>query len=122
MPTIGKVNFDPKQYRSIIDKTTERAKPGYYSVNLMKHNIKVELTATNRVGLHKYSFPKSNSSNVIIDLKHGISDKSIESKIKIESNNTIVGYRRSKGWAENQIVYFVIEFSKPFSNLGDCFR
>lgn len=118
MPTIGKVNIDPKKYRSIIDKKTEKARPGYYSVNLMKHNIRVELTATSRAGLHKYSFPKSNSSNVIIDLNHGISDKSIESKINIESKNTIVGYRRSKGWAENQIVYFVIEFSKPFINSG----
>jgi len=121
MPTVGKVNVnagsedDPTSgYRSRFTHVSETASPGYYSVMLDDYNTKVELTVTERCGFHKYTFPKSDSSNIIIDLSHagGVEDL----YIKQVSENEIEGLRRSHGWAYNQYVYFVAKFSEPFAN------
>jgi predicted alpha-1,2-mannosidase len=117
MPTVGKIHLSNKKYSSPFKKENETASAGYYSVILDKQNIKVELTSTTRTGLHKYTFPKSTSANVILDLTHR--DKVREGEIKIsENNNEISGYRVSSAWAGKQILYFVIQFSKPFKNFG----
>ena len=94
----------------------ETATPGYYSVKLDDDNIFVELTATARVGLHRYTFPRTEDANVIIDLAHR--DKVIDADMRITSNTTLVGWRRSQAWAKNQIVYFAAEFSQPFTKLS----
>jgi len=112
MPTVGKINLSNKQYSSEFKKTNEKSRPGYYSVFLDKPKIKVELTATARTGLHKYTFPKSNTSNIILDLTHR--DRVKEGEINIVGNNEINGIRISSAWAETQMLYFVIQFSKPF--------
>ena len=70
------------------------------------------MTATERVGFHRYTFPKSDEANIILDLKWR--DKVLDSELKIVGNNRIEGYRRSSSWAKDQIVYFVAEFSKAF--------
>ena len=72
------------------------------------------MTATKRVGFHRYTFPKSDEANIILDLKWR--DKVLDSELKIVGNNRVEGYRRSSSWAKDQIVYFVAEFSKPFKN------
>ncbi len=125
MPTTGELKIIPgsktnpdEGYRSRFTHENEKASPGYYSVILDDYKIKAELTAAARAGFHKYTFPKSESSNIIIDLKHGISDRAIESYINFVSSTKVEGYRRSKGWANDQILYFVIEFSKPFESFG----
>ncbi len=92
----------------------EFAAPGYYSVKLDDDNILVELTATARTGLHRYTFPKTENANVIIDLAHR--DKVIDSDLRRISKTTIVGWRRSQAWAKDQIVYFAAEFSQPFTS------
>ncbi|MEP3836198.1 MAG: GH92 family glycosyl hydrolase [Algibacter sp.] len=93
----------------------EEASPGYYSVDLLSSGIKAELTTTKRVGFHQYTFPKDDKSQIILDLGYSLNwDKPMETKITIEDNQTIVGYRKSKGWAADQRVYFVMQFSKPF--------
>ena len=93
----------------------EEASPGYYSVDLLSSGIKAELTTTERVGFHQYTFPKDDESQIILDLGYSLNwDKPMETKITIEDNQTIVGYRKSKGWAADQRVYFVMQFSKPF--------
>ncbi len=112
MPTTGKPQLSNKKYASLFKKENEKASAGYYSVVLDKSNIKVELAATIRTGLHKYTFPKSTSSNVILDLTHR--DRVKESDITINGNTEISGKRVSDNWANNQILYFVIQFSKPF--------
>jgi len=119
MPTTGEVKFDNgfktgvgHGYSSRFSKKTEKASPGYYSVMLSDYNVKVELTATTRAGFHKYTFPASNQSNIIVDLLHR--DEVLDSKLKIVSNTEIEGFRRSRAWAEDQHVYFVARFSKPF--------
>lgn len=121
MPVIGEVNLNkgkPGDYSSgmysLFDRKTEKVKPGYYAVHLERYGVNVELTATKRVGFHKYTFPKSADARVIIDLFHGLSwDKSVDCHIFQEDNKTISGYRYSTGWANDQRVFFTINFSKP---------
>ena len=114
MPTSTK-SADNKIYGSLFSHQNEKASAGFYQVFLQDDKIDVQLTATERVGFHKYMFSE-NTGNVIIDLKHR--DLVIESSLKIEDSVTISGLRRSKAWATNQYVFFVLKFSKPFSNYG----
>lgn len=116
MPMSGKPSPDNKIYGSAFSHAKEKASPGFYSVQLDDDNILAELTATTRVGLHKYTFSGTDKNYIILDLKHR--DEVIESSLKIINLRTISGLRRSKAWADNQYVYFVIEFSKPFSSKG----
>lgn len=125
MPTIGAWKIQPgtkenpsSGYRSRFRHETEEASPGYYGVLLDDYKIKVELTATTRTGFHKYVFPRSPVSNIVVDLGHGISDQVRESFMQINGNDEVVGLRRSKGWADDQYVYFVIKFSKPFKKFA----
>jgi predicted alpha-1,2-mannosidase len=100
-------------YYSLFSHQEEAAVPGYYSVLLKRYNIKAELTATERVGFHQYTFPASGDARVIIDLESGIGwDRPVDTYIKLEDDSTIVGYRFSKGWAADQRVYFAAIFSK----------
>ena len=101
-------------YGSSFSHSGEKSSPGYYSVTLQDYNIKAELTATKRVGLHRYSFPKSDKAKILFDLQHR--DEVLESSIKVVSNTRIEGLRRSRSWAQDQYIYFVAEFSKPFSS------
>jgi len=125
MPTTGEIKTRPgskkdpdEGYRSRFSHNNETAKAGYYSVILDDYNIKAELTVTRRTGFHKYTFPKTDEANIIIDLVHGIQDKAVNAGIKILDNKTVQGFRRSTGWANSHTVYFYAEFSKPFSSGG----
>ncbi|MEN8249038.1 MAG: GH92 family glycosyl hydrolase [Bacteroidota bacterium] len=126
MPTVGHVNYSPGEannpdsgYRSRFRHSTEKASPGYYSVLLDDYNIQAELTATLRVGMHRYTFPESKEANIIVDLKHKENDVEtvLDAYIKIVDNKTIEGYRRTNGvMSFDHTFYFVAEFSKPFSS------
>ncbi|MCD7899474.1 MAG: GH92 family glycosyl hydrolase [Bacteroides sp.] len=113
---LGKGNItDPEsgQY-SLFDRKTETAKAGYYAVHLDRYGIDVELTATKRVGFHKYIFPASKDARVIIDLKSKLNwDKPVDTYLIYENDTTISGYRNSVGWANDQRVFFTATFSKP---------
>lgn len=101
-------------YASVFNHGSETAIPGYYSVFLDRPQVKVELTTLNRTAYHKYEFPENSVQAVILDLGFAINwDKPTETAIKIEDENTISGYRHSTGWAKNQKVFYVAEFSKP---------
>ncbi len=117
MPTTGETRWnngsDGKPgYGSHFKHSSENSETGYYKVSLDDYRITAELTATTRVGMHCYTFPASNESNILVDLFHR--DEVLESSIKVISDTQIEGLRRSRSWAENQYVYFVAEFSKPF--------
>ncbi len=121
MPTVGKIRLQAGQegvkgtgYQSSYDHKEEKAVPGYYAVVLKDYNVLAELTATRRVGFHRYTFPKTDSARVIIDLAHpnGAEDLII-TKV---NDHEIEGLRRSHGWAWDQYVYFVAQFSKPFKS------
>ena len=94
----------------------ERSEPGYYSVRL-EDRVFAELTATNRVGLHRYTFPKASPPFVNITLNLKWRDKPLDAQIKVSGDNRIEGFRRSSSWAKNQTVYFVAEFSRPFAGI-----
>lgn len=105
-------------YRSRFTHTGEKAEAGYYSVKLESYNIFAELTATQRCGFHKYTFPKSDKSNIIIDLNHGISDETKEAWVEFVNANEIRGVRHSGGWAPDHYVYFYAKFSKPIDEFA----
>ncbi|QZE14720.1 GH92 family glycosyl hydrolase [Halosquirtibacter laminarini] len=99
---------------SKFDHSDENASPGYYSVLLKSSGIKAELTATDRVGVHRYTFPKDEDSRIAIDLGFAMNwDAVTDSYIRVVDKQTIEGYRFSKGWARDQKVYFVVKLSKP---------
>jgi len=118
LPRIGKPEFH-EAIRARFKHSEESASPGYYKVRLADQDINVELTATRRVGVHLYTFPKTDSAFILVDLKHGLGlDKVIESSLQVVGDREIVGFRRSDGWAKNQIIYFASQFSKPFKSFG----
>ena len=111
----------------VLDKTqkevkfshqAEYARPGYYSV-MLNNGIRVELTATERTGLHRYTLPADAPMGYLrFDLEQGIGwDKPTECQARQESKTMISGYRFSKGWANNQKLFFVVEFSQPVERL-----
>ncbi len=110
MPTVGPLSLaqgDPvrgvRGYWSRFRHKEESASPGYYRVRLDDYDIEVELSATKRIGVHKYTFPKSDSANIVIDLKHGLGlDKVVKSKLQIVGEDEIAGFRRSEGWAKDR--------------------
>jgi predicted alpha-1,2-mannosidase len=110
MPTVGPTD---KSYASHFQHRNETATSGFYSVKLDDNNILVELTTTARVGMHRYTFPHTDQANIVIDLAHR--DKVLDSGFRITGTTTVVGWRRSQAWAKDQIVYFAIEFSQPFT-------
>jgi predicted alpha-1,2-mannosidase len=110
MPTINDVNLSTKSYKASFSHANEQASAGYYSVQ-MNNNIKAELTATTRTGIHRYSFPKGASGNLVLDLLHR--DKTLSSTLKVVDSVTVIGYRISEAWAREQHVYFMMKFSKP---------
>jgi putative alpha-1,2-mannosidase len=122
MPTTGEPLLNSMDYRSGFKKKNEMATPGYYKTFLDKYKIGVELTATTRVGVHRYTYPSGQQANIIIDLQPRIDnqtrDEVLDSWIEVVSNHEIRGLRRSKGWADDQYVYFYAKFSKPFKTYG----
>ena len=113
LDSIPAKEFTLGQWNSKFTHDKEKVSPGYYAVHLDKYNIDVELSATQRVGIHKYSFNSGNKPMLIIDLKTGIGwDKPVKGTIKQLDGQTISGYRFSTGWAKDQRIYFTTKFSK----------
>jgi putative alpha-1,2-mannosidase len=108
MPATGKIQLDmgtaenPETgYRSSFRHETEQANPGYYSVMLDDYAIKAELTATERVGIHKYTFQKG-EGHIILDLCYGIYNydgKVLMANLRVEDEYTLTGYRITRGWS-----------------------
>ena len=105
---------NPSQREVKFSHRAEYVRPGYYSV-MLASGIRVELTATQRVAFHRYSFPADATKGYIaLNLAQGIGwDKMTSCKFKQESDKTVTGFRMSEGWAKDQRVYFVAEFSEP---------
>ena len=128
MPTIGEIKLNPGRsetpdegYRSSFSHSTEKASPGYYEVMLDDYGIKAQLTATQRVGIHKYTFPKTGNGHLILDLIHGIYNydgKVLWASIRVENDTLLTGYRITNGWARTNYTYFAITFSQPIKEYG----
>jgi len=122
MPTVGEISLDAGSpgagYASKFSHGQEVATPGYYRVFLETPGVTAELTATARCGFHRYTFPASDQSHIILDLAHGIGNGPVKAALHVDDNQTISGYRISDGWGGRRAVYFVIQFSKPFDSFG----
>ena len=128
MPTQGPLKLNPgtddkpgSGYRSRYSHSTEKAEPAYYSVMLDDYGIKAELTATTRVGIHKYTFPKAGPAHILLDLMSGIynyPDKNVWTFLRVENDTLVTGYRQTNGWARTRTVYFAISFSRPINQYG----
>ena len=126
MPVTGSVEYSREGLWSYADRSREVAEPDYYSVPLLRYDILAEMTATSRVGFHRYTFPASDSTAIVFDLENGgCWDKATDTRIEAEGNDALKGWRFSKGWARNQKVFFYAKFSKPFEsveNIGQYAR
>jgi len=117
MPTVGGVQFNPDGYKSRFSHDREHATPGDYRVFLDDPKIAVELTATERCGFHKYTFPAADNARVILDLAHGVGNGAVDTSVTVENDTTVSGSRISEGWGGRRAVYFVMQFSKPFASV-----
>jgi len=115
MPGNGKASPINEVYKSHFSHQREKASPGFYSVHLDKNDIDVELTVTERVGLHKYHFSNQKERFILLDLKHR--DEVLASSLRRVNDSTFTGLRRSKSWAEDQYVFFSIHFSRKVSGI-----
>jgi len=131
MPATDDFNFDPlaapdskTSYRSKFSHSDEEAVPGYYRVLLQDSRVKAELTATERMGIHRYTFPQTDNARFLLDLAHTggpWSEPNVPtppavrwSSVKIVSKDTIVVGRCMDVWGKGRQIYFTMKFSKPF--------
>lgn len=113
----GAKNAPEEGYRSPFDKATEFASPAYYSVYLTEPQVAVELTSTLRCGVHRYRFNNPDEQYVILDLVHGIGNRTTGAELRRVDERTIEGVRRVTGWAKQREVYFRAEFSEPIATI-----
>jgi len=129
MPAVGSLVLDPlkasdggKGFYSTFSHDREEAAPGYYKVDLDSYGIQAELTASERVGFHQYTFPKSDEAHIILDMVYNIyhhDNKNVWTFIRIENDSLVTGYRQTKGWARTRKVFFAMQFSRPFESYGN---
>ena len=128
MPQTGTLQLNPgtagdpdSGYRQRFSHETEHAEPGYYEVTLSDSGVRARLTATQRVGVHHYTFPEDSPQRLVMDLLHGIYNydgKVLWSRIRILSDSLLVGYRITDGWSRGNYTFFAVSFSKPVVNYG----
>ena len=125
MPYTGPVRTDKgtqenpeKGYASLYSHADEKCSPGYYSLKLKTSGIIAELTASARVGFHQYHFPAGANAHIIINLEEGIGDRATDTHISQTDDYTLEGYRFSKGWANDQRLYFAIRSSLPIKDFA----
>jgi predicted alpha-1,2-mannosidase len=128
MPQTGALQLNPgtagdpdSGYRQRFSHETEHAEPGYYEVTLSDSGVRARLTATQRVGVHHYTFPEGSPQRLVMDLLHGIYNydgKVLWSRIRVLSDSLLVGYRITDGWSRGNYTYFAVSFSKPVVNYG----
>jgi len=121
-PTVGEVKLEPgtpgNGYVSRFSHNNETATPGYYRVFLDDPKVTAELTATERCGFHRYTFPAVDAAHFILDLVHGVGNGPVEATLIVGNNTTVSGKRESNGWGGRRTAYFVMQFSKPFESFG----
>ncbi|KQZ57210.1 sugar hydrolase [Lysobacter sp. Root559] len=125
MPIAGEVKLERGEdgkpgsgYRSRFRHDDEVAQPGYYAVTLDDYGVRAELTATERVGVHRYAFPKGKPAHVLIDLRTSMYDypgKVLWSRLRLRPDGTVTGFRETRGWAPGRQLYFAMRFSRPLS-------
>ena len=129
VPGTGPVILSPgtrlapeNSYRKPMHHDQETATPGYYRLGFPESGITAELTATARVGLHRYTFPTTGPNHLLIDWHHGgqvnpaTPTPVTEAMLKVVGNDTLIGTRRVQLWAPGRVIHFAMKFSQPFVN------
>ena len=123
MPGTGTAKLSPgtdeapdSGYRSRFSHNDETAQPGYYAVHLTDYGVKAEMTAGMRSGMLRFTYPKSDSAFVLIDMNHTLWQKCAWANLRVENDSTITGYKLVKGWGPERHIYFRAVFSKPFTD------
>jgi len=122
-PISGDVRLEPggiekpeSGYGSRFTHATEIAQPGYYAVTLQDYGVRAELTATTRIGVHRYTFPAGKPAHLLMDLRSSIynyAGKVLWSRIRARADGTVTGMRETRGWAPGRQLYFAMRFSRP---------
>jgi len=123
MPIAGEVKLEPGDpakpgsgYRSRFSHDSEVEQAGYYAVTLSDYGVRAELTASRRIGWHRYTFPKGKPAHVLLDLRPSIYDyagKVLWSKLRMHDDGTVTGCRTTRGWAPGRELCFAMRFSQP---------
>jgi len=124
MPQVGTPSFvcgnksaPETGYQSAFSHTDEEAAAGYYRVKLQKPGVVAELTAGERAGMLRFTFPAGDQSSIMIDLAHVIGPWRVaQSKVRILDNSTVTGFHLINGWAKERYLYFAARFSRPFDD------
>ena len=106
-------------YRARYSHDQESASAGYYKVKLLNNNVTVELTAGERAGMMRFTFPQSEKASVMTDMQHFLSGKRFKliwSHVRVEDNATITGFHLVNGWAKERYLYFAARYSRPFDH------
>ena len=127
MPCVGEVRRQPGPpgnpelgWRAPFTHQDQSAEPGFYRVALRDRDVTVELTATERVGLHRYRFGQHTRSHLMVDLRHGMQDKpGVPTRVpwaelEVVGDDMLLGGRAVDQWAQGRQVYFAMQFSRPF--------
>ncbi|WP_297908538.1 GH92 family glycosyl hydrolase [uncultured Parabacteroides sp.] len=116
---LGDILFRPSlQTPLAFSHSDEKASPGYYSVNLKEAGVLAELTATPHVGVHRYTYKKGTDAKLVVDMDHLLDNEYIyEGWVKQTGENELTGMRRTRGWVDNQYVFFVAQFSQPLTSV-----
>ncbi|WP_434026140.1 GH92 family glycosyl hydrolase [[Pseudomonas] boreopolis] len=105
-------------YTSRFRHDEEKAEPGYYAVTLDDYGVRAELTASARVGVHRYTFPQGKPAHVLVDLRTSMYDypgKVLWSRLRVRPDGTVTGFRETRGWAPGRQLYFAMRFSQPLA-------
>lgn len=114
MPSMQGPELSREGLASTFSHASEVARPGYYAVTLNRDHVRVEATATDRVALYRFTYPRgSMNACVTIDLKNGVGDRLSASRIFQVDDYTLAGFRHSHGWAADHQVWFCIRFDRP---------
>ena len=123
-PQVGKASFVPGTkehpetgYQSAFSHDDEAAAAGYYRVKLQKPGVTTELTAGERAGILRFTFPASDEASILTDLAHVIDGNRwhvAESHVRVEDHATITGFHLVNGWAKERYLYFAARYSRPF--------
>jgi predicted alpha-1,2-mannosidase len=126
MPQVGQQKFvsgtkeNPDAgYRSRYSHDDESASTGYYKVKLLNSGATVELTAGERAGMMRFTFPASDEASIMTDLNHVLSGakwRVVWSHVRVEDGSTITGFHLVNGWAKERYLYFAARYSRPFDN------
>lgn len=104
-------------YRASFSHDTEDASPGYYRVTLAKSGVKVELTAAERAGILRFTFPATDSAFILTDLAHVLRWDVVWANLRVEDDSTVTGFHVVNGWAKERYIYFAARYSRPFEDV-----